>query len=53
MQGFNGQQLEVTEVLLRAASLLKTFVNVSWDDREPVGSAGDDKENMSLNTLNG
>ena len=45
IQGFNGQLLEVNEVLLRAVSLLKTIINVSWDKLETA--PGDNKENLN------
>lgn len=47
LQGYNGQQLEVNEVLLRAVSLLKTIINVSWT---PLDTPTDDnKENVFPN----
>lgn len=45
IQGFSGQMLEVNEVLLRAVSLLKTIINVSWDKSET--GPGENKENLN------
>lgn len=45
IEGFTGQLLEVNEVLLRAVSLLKTIINVSWDKLE--NAPGDNKENLN------
>jgi hypothetical protein len=40
-------------ICLRAVSLLKTIVNVSWDKPTGSGSTVDDKENVQNNGNNG
>ena len=51
IQGFNGQMLEVNEVLLRAVSLLKTIINVSWEKLE--SGPGENKENSNGQNVQG
>lgn len=46
IQGFTGDLLEVNEVLLRAVSLLKTIINVSWEKSDDA--PGDNKENQNV-----
>lgn len=45
IQGSSGEMLEVNEVLLRAVSLLKTIINVSWEKVET--GPGENKENSN------
>lgn len=51
LTGFNGQPLDVQEVILRAVSLLKNLINHNWKitNKPAALDLSADKENFSAN----